>query len=78
MKALIIIDMQNGFLPGGSLDVENGDKIIPQINFVQDHFDIIVATQDWHPSNHVSFASNHKGKEILDVVTLDNGTEQVL
>lgn len=78
MKALIIIDMQNSFLPGGSLEVEEGDKIIPQINFIQDQFDVIVATQDWHPTNHVSFAQNHEGKNTFDVIDLENGTKQVL
>jgi len=61
MKVLIVVDVQNDFCPGGSLAVENGDKIIPQINKLTNSgiFDLIVATQDWHPEGHVSFASTY-------------------
>ncbi|MBY5957683.1 bifunctional nicotinamidase/pyrazinamidase [Membranicola marinus] len=76
-KALIVVDMQNDFLPGGSLSVEGGDEIIPVINRIQQDFDIIVATQDWHPAGHFSFASSHQGKNAFDVLELGNG-EQVL
>lgn len=78
MKALIIVDIQNSFMPEGSLEVEDSDKIIPQINFIQDYFDIIIATQDWHPANHVSFISNHKDKELFNKIILENGSEQIL
>lgn len=78
MKALIIIDMQNSFLPSGSLAVYDGDKILPAINFVQEAFDVVVATQDWHPINHISFAQNHEGKNLFDVITLEDDTQQVL
>lgn len=62
MKTLVIVDVQNDFMPGGSLPVTGADRIIPVINQLQDHFDLIIATQDWHPQNHTSFASNHAGK----------------
>jgi nicotinamidase/pyrazinamidase len=76
-KALIIVDVQNDFLPGGALAVNDGDKIIPIINDLQKEFDFIVATQDWHPSNHGSFADNHEGKEIGEFIDL-NGINQIL
>ncbi len=77
MKALLLIDIQNDFLPGGALAVPNGDKIIPIVNKIQGHFDLIVATQDWHPQDHKSFASNHDGKSVFDTISLQ-GLEQVL
>lgn len=76
MKALIIADLQNDFLPGGALGVPNGDMIIPVINSVTDLFDIVIATQDWHPSDHESFASVH-GKTPGEVIDL-HGISQVL
>ena len=57
MKALIIVDMQNDFLSGGSLEVPAGDEIIPIVNSIQQYFDLVVATQDWHPPTHKSFAN---------------------
>lgn len=79
MKALLIVDIQNDFLPNGALGVPEGDKIIPIVNELQDsdEFNLIVGTQDWHPQNHGSFASNHKGKEPLDKTEL-GGLEQIL
>lgn len=77
MKALVILDVQNDFLPGGSLEVNNGDRVIPVINSLIEKFDLVVATQDWHPSNHLSFASNHEGKEPFEVIQLKD-MEQVL
>jgi nicotinamidase/pyrazinamidase len=77
MEALIIVDVQNDFLPGGALAVEEGDKVIPVINNVQSKFPLVVATQDWHPGNHGSFASNHAGKKPFDMAEL-NGLQQVL
>jgi nicotinamidase/pyrazinamidase len=59
VKTLLIVDAQLDFMPGGSLAVENGDQIISHINLVQPQYDLVVATQDWHPQNHMSFASNH-------------------
>lgn len=75
--ALILVDMQNDFLPGGTLAVPEGDQVIPIANRLMDDFEIIVATQDWHPSNHGSFAANHAGKQLFEVTDL-NGLPQVL
>ena len=77
MKTLIIIDVQNDFLPGGSLAVPKGDEIIDLINAFQEKFDLIIATQDWHPAGHSSFAANHLGKEEFETIQLHN-QEQVL
>jgi nicotinamidase/pyrazinamidase len=77
MNALILVDIQNDFLPGGALGVPNGDEVIPVANRVAPKFDLVVATQDWHPANHGSFAANHPGKKPGDVVDL-NGIEQIL
>lgn len=76
-SALIIVDIQYDFLTGGSLAVENGNEIIPIINALQNHFSLVVATQDWHPDNHKSFASNHEDKNEFEIIDL-NGNEQVL
>lgn len=70
MKTLIVIDVQNDFMPGGSLAIPAGDKIVPIINRIQDKFDLIVAAQDWHPRDHVSFASNHSGKKPFDQIEI--------
>lgn len=77
MKTLIIVDVQKDFMPGGTLSVPNGDRIVPIINKLIPKFDLIVATQDWHPENHKSFASNHKGKKPFETTTV-NGLEQTL
>lgn len=77
MKALLIVDVQNDFLPGGALAVNDGDQVIPVINALQDHFDLIVATQDWHPSDHGSFAANHPDRKVGDFIDL-NGVQQIL
>ena len=77
MKTLVLVDVQNDFTPGGSLEVPEGDRIIGPINRVQDSFDLVVATQDWHPPDHVSFASNHKGERPFDVIEV-LGMEQTL
>ena len=71
MKALILIDIQNDFIPGGSLEVPEGDKIIPVVNHIQEKFKLIVATQDWHPQNHISFASNHGWKKPFEEIEVD-------
>ncbi|MFD2550723.1 bifunctional nicotinamidase/pyrazinamidase [Bizionia sediminis] len=70
MKTLLIIDAQNDFMPGGALPVPNGDAIVPVINAIQHKFDLVVASQDWHPSNHVSFASNHPNKAEFDEIEI--------
>ncbi|MCS7204562.1 MAG: bifunctional nicotinamidase/pyrazinamidase [Leptospiraceae bacterium] len=71
MKALILIDVQNDFMPYGALPVPKGDEIVPVINRIIEKFSLVVATQDWHPKNHISFASNHAGKKPFDVIDLD-------
>ncbi|GAG96973.1 unnamed protein product, partial [marine sediment metagenome] len=75
--ALIIIDIQNDFIPGGSLPVEEGDLIIKELNITAKTFKesrgLVVLTQDWHPNNHLSFASNHPGKNPGDEYTSENG-----
>jgi nicotinamidase/pyrazinamidase len=76
-NALLIIDVQNDFCPGGALAVKEGDKIIPLINSIQNKFYKVVATQDWHPHNHISFASNHPGKKVYDEIDINN-IKQVL
>ncbi len=77
MNALVIVDVQNDFCPGGALAVPEGDRVVGAINRVQAHFDLVVATQDWHPADHGSFAANHEGKQPGDVVEL-GGLEQTL
>lgn len=77
MKALLLIDIQNDFMPGGSLAVPGGDEIIPIINELMPKYDLVVATQDWHPENHGSFAANHPGKNIFEQILLD-GLPQTL
>lgn len=77
MKALLIVDIQNDFLPGGALAVPEGDAILPVVNALQASFPLVVATQDWHPGNHASFASNHKGRNPFETIILD-GYEQIL
>ncbi|NJN25851.1 MAG: bifunctional nicotinamidase/pyrazinamidase [Cyclobacteriaceae bacterium] len=77
MKALIIVDIQHDFLPGGALAVKDGDLIIEPVNKLMEHFPLIVATQDWHPADHLSFASNHPSASPGDVIDLE-GLPQVL
>lgn len=77
MKTLIIVDVQNDFIPGGALAVPQGNEVIPVINQLQEKFDLVVATQDWHPQEHASFASNHPGKQPFEKIEL-LGMEQVL
>jgi nicotinamidase/pyrazinamidase len=77
MKALIIVDLQNDFLPGGALPVPHGDGVIPLANELQRKFELVLATKDWHPPDHGSFAANHPGKKPGDRIMLD-GIEQIL
>lgn len=78
MKALIIVDVQNDFMPTGSLPVSYGNEIIPFINKeMEKNYDLIVTTQDWHPENHKSFASNHQGKKVFESIDLQ-GVSQIL
>lgn len=75
-KALILVDIQNDFCPNGALAVNDGDKIIPIVNSIMNKFEHIIATQDWHPINHISFASNND-KNIGDLIEI-NGQPQVM
>ena len=75
--ALIIIDAQYGFVPGGGLAVADGDAIVPVINRIAPRFANVVLTQDWHPADHISFAANHPGRAPFETITLPYG-EQVL
>ena len=75
MKALLIVDVQNDFCPGGALEVPGGDTVVPVINKLIDKFDTIIQTQDWHPAGHSSFASSHKGKDPFDTIEVDYGTQ---
>ena len=77
MRALILVDIQNDFLPGGALAVPHGDEVIAVANRVATTFDLVVATQDWHPRDHGSFAANHPGKKVGDVIDM-HGLPQVL
>jgi nicotinamidase/pyrazinamidase len=77
MQALIVVDVQNDFCPGGALAVPDGDAVVPVANGLMDRFELVVASQDWHPEGHVSFASNHAGKMPGDVIDV-GGMPQTL
>ncbi|MFZ2492249.1 MAG: bifunctional nicotinamidase/pyrazinamidase [Thermoanaerobaculia bacterium] len=76
-RALILVDIQYDFLPGGALAVAEGDAVVPVVNRLQPQFDLVVATQDWHPPDHGSFASNHPGRKPGEMSEL-GGLPQVL
>lgn len=76
-KALIVIDVQNDFCPGGALAVPEGDQIVAPINDLMAEFDAVILTQDWHPAGHSSFASSHAGKAPYEMVDMPYG-QQVL
>ena len=77
MKALILVDLQYDFLPGGALAVPEGDQVISVANEWMPRFELVVATQDWHPADHQSFASQHQDKAVFEVIEL-SGQEQIL
>jgi nicotinamidase/pyrazinamidase len=77
MNALVLVDIQNDFLPDGALPVAEGDQVVAVANRVMDRFDLVVATQDWHPADHGSFAANHAGRRVGEVVDL-HGLSQIL
>ena len=77
MKALVIVDLQNDFLPGGALGVREGDLIVPLVNQLMADYEVVVATMDWHPADHGSFAVNHEGREVYEEVLL-GGLPQTL
>lgn len=74
-SVLIVVDVQNGFTPGGNLAVANADEIIPKINQLAQKFEHIVLTQDWHPDQHISFADNHPNKKPFETIELDYGRQ---
>ncbi|NTU72523.1 MAG: bifunctional nicotinamidase/pyrazinamidase [Coriobacteriia bacterium] len=76
-KALLLVDLQNDFMPFGSLPVADGDAVVAVANEMAHHFDVVVATQDWHPADHGSFASNHPECSVGDMAVV-GGVEQVL
>ena len=77
MRALIVVDIQNDFMPGGALSVPHGEETVPVANLLMDHFDIVVATQDWHPKDHSSFVTRHPGSKVGDVIEV-GGLPQVV
>lgn len=77
MKALILVDIQNDFCPGGALAVADGDAVVPVANRLMSAVDLVVATQDWHPASHGSFASNNPGKQVFTMGDLA-GLPQVM
>ena len=74
---LLVIDVQNDFCPGGSLGVKDGDKIIKNINSIQEKFNNVVLTQDWHPKNHSSFVTEYKDKEVFSTVKMPYGDQTI-
>lgn len=76
-EVLLVIDVQNDFMPGGALAVAHGDEVVPVINQLALAFSHVVVTQDWHPAMHVSFAEHHAGRAPFEMTTLAYG-EQVL
>jgi nicotinamidase/pyrazinamidase len=79
MNALILVDIQNDFVPGGALAVPEGDRVVPVANALagSGRFALVVATQDWHPAGHGSFAASHPGRKVGEVIEL-NGLKQIL
>lgn len=77
MRALLVVDVQNDFMPFGALPVAEGDAVVPMANALMSRFDLVVASQDWHPRDHGSFASNHPGTVPGEVIEL-GGLPQVL
>ena len=77
MRALVLVDIQNDFLPGGALAVPEGDRVVAVANRLMPKFELVVATQDWHPKEHGSFAANHPGRRVGEVIDL-HGLPQIL
>lgn len=73
--ALIVIDVQNDFCPGGLLAVADGDAVVPLVNAMMDDFAAVILTQDWHPADHTSFAANHPGAEAFSLVEMPYGAQ---
>jgi len=77
MRALLLIDLQNDFMPGGALPVARGDEVVALANQIMPRFDVVVATQDWHPPGHASFASSHLGLEPGNELHVEGTTEML-
>ena len=77
MDALLLVDIQNDFMPGGPLGVAGGDRIVPVVNRLMGMFPLVVATRDWHPAGHKSFAASHSERQVGDVIQL-SGLDQIL
>ena len=77
MKTLLLVDIQNDFCSNGNLAVKNGEMVVSVANLVIEHFELVVASQDWHPSDHLSFASQHTSKTVGEIIDLA-GIQQVL
>lgn len=76
-EALLVIDVQNDFCPGGALAVAEGDVIVPRINAMMADFPHIILTQDWHPADHFSFASQHEGRAPFDEIAAPYGAQRL-
>lgn len=74
-SVLLVMDVQNDFLPGGALAVPRGDEVVPMVNRLAEKFANVILTQDWHPPNHISFASRHAGRKPFETVTLPYGPQ---
>ncbi|QAX31216.1 bifunctional nicotinamidase/pyrazinamidase [Leisingera sp. NJS204] len=74
-QALIVVDVQNDFCPGGALAVPGGDEVVAPVNAMMDRFDAVILTQDWHPAGHSSFASSHPGKDSFETTEMPYGTQ---
>ena len=74
-QALLVIDVQTGFCPGGNLAVPEGDAIVPGVNALMDEYDLVILTQDWHPAGHSSFASSHPGRQPYEVIQMPYGSQ---
>jgi nicotinamidase/pyrazinamidase len=77
MRALLLIDVQNDFMPGGALPVAHGDEVVGVANAIMGRFDVVVATQDWHPPGHASFASSHPGCSPGDETTVEGASQRL-
>jgi nicotinamidase/pyrazinamidase len=75
VEALIVVDVQNDFCPGGALEVQRGDEVVPFINGIRGKYPLVVFTQDWHPRTHRSFASNNPGQKVGNVIQLGGGSQ---
>ena len=74
-NCLVVVDLQNDFMPGGALAVPHGDEVVPIVNRLMARFENVVLTQDWHPRRHISFASSHSGRKPFETIQLGYGTQ---